>query len=70
MLVTEAIIRQLEKLTRYRTLSKLTTNWDNLIALGITPPTMNAVDNIRLQRLGISIPEPWRVIVSGYKRIG
>ena len=66
-MVTESVIRRLESSTRYGTLNRLTTDWDNLTAPGVTRPPMNPVDETRLRRLGISITESWGDIISGYK---
>ena len=68
-MVTESVIWRLESSTRYKTLNRLTTDWDNITAPGITQPPMNLVDETRLKRLGISITEPWRDIISGYRAI-
>ena len=69
-LVTESVIRRLESSTRYGTLNRLTTDWDNVTAPGVTRPPMNPVDEARLRRLGISITEPWGDIISGYRAMG
>ena len=67
VLVTELVIRQLESSTRYGTLNRLITDWDNVTASGDTRPSMNPVDEVRLRRLGISITEQWGDIISGYR---
>ena len=51
-------------------MNRLTTDWDNLTAPGVTRPPMNPVDEARLRRLGISITEPWGEIISGYRAMG
>ena len=69
-LVTESVIRRLESSKRYRTLNKLTTNWDNVIAPGVTRPPMNPVDEVRLRHLKSLITEPWGDIISSYRAMG
>lgn len=66
LVTLQVIQRRLKSYTRYGTLNKLTIDWANITeawrycSLNGTP-----VDEQRLKRLGISITEPWRDIVSG-----
>ena len=69
-LVMESVIWRIESSIRYKTLNKLTTDWDNVIVLGVTQSPMNLVDETRLGRLGILITESQGDIVSGYRAIG
>ena len=67
VLVTKSVIRRLEISTKYGTLNELTTDWDNVIAPGVTRPPINPVDDTRLRCPGILITEPWGDIISGYR---
>ena len=67
MLITELVIRRLENLTRYGALNRLTTDRDNVKAPGVTEPPMKLLDEAKLRCLGISITEPWRDPISGYR---
>lgn len=45
-LVTELVIWRLESSIRYGTLNRLTIDWDNVIALDVTQPLINLVDEV------------------------
>lgn len=69
-LVTHEVLRRLEMGTRYGTLMRLTSDWQNITRPGVRAPSMAPIEDIRLKRLGISISEPWGDITDGYNAKG
>ena len=67
-LVTHEVLRQLKMGTRYRTLMRLTSDWQNITYPGVRAPSMVPIEDIRLKQLGLSISEPWGDITDGYNR--
>ncbi len=64
-LVIELVLQYLERTTRHVTLSCLTIDWANISEPGITLPSGASVDERRLERLKVTITEPWEDIILG-----
>ena len=57
-LVTHEVLWQLEMGTRYGTLMRLTSDWQNITCSVVRAPSMAPIKDIQLKQLGISISEP------------
>ena len=69
-LVTHEVLWWLEMGTRYGTLMRLTSNWQNITRPGVRALSMAPIEDIQLKWLGISISEPWGDITDRYNAKG